>query len=248
MTNLKDYEAMQKAALALKQEEIKEPRIPIVNYLQEAEDLGITATVDFDQLKVCGLTKAVIDAIPVCAGAVRQAQSNWVQEKQTQEKAEKQWSEEAPLAFELRDILLHTFRFAYRKDKDLMRSVNLIAEGDGNADMIQDLNDLATMGKKHQEQLKAIAFDLKQLDVAATKSDQMATLLATANGDRNSDNSTLEMRNRMYTLLKEKVDEVREYGKFVFWKDEQRVKLYASAYERRLNQRRKQKKINNEEI
>ncbi|MDM8162106.1 hypothetical protein QUH73_19970 [Labilibaculum sp. K2S] len=46
------------------------------------------------------------------------------------------------------------------------------------------------------------------------------------------------MRDRAYTYVKESVDEICMYGKYVFWKDEEKMEKYSSAYFRNL---RKQK-------
>lgn len=63
-------------------------------------------------------------------------------------------------------------------------------------------------------------------------------MLASANGDRLSDHELKIIRDKAYTHLKEAVDEIRAYGKFVFWQDEHKLRLYSSAYIRRMNQRR----------
>lgn len=217
MSNQQDYAAKQAAALALAKDAVQEPRIPMGIYIQEAEDLLVVATADVGKLKVTGLSDIVLKDIAVCAGACREAQSIWMRELQTKKDAEELWVASSPKAFELRDFLLHSFRFAFRKDGELTKKVEKIAEGAGNADMIQDLNDLSIVGKNNQSLLKAIGFDFAQLDKAATMSGDMAKLLSLVNGERISGNASKEMRDRMYTLMKQAVDEVRECGKYVFF-------------------------------
>jgi hypothetical protein len=47
-----------------------------------------------------------------------------------------------------------------------------------------------------------------------------------------------EMREKVYTFMKQAVDEIRESGQYVFWREEDRKKGYVSAYKKHLNQRR----------
>ncbi len=108
--------------------------------------------------------------------------------------------------------------------------MNQISEGDTNADMIQDLNDIAVLGKANEEKLSAIAFDLTRLDEAAQMSTDLAELLAIANGDKAVSSETKVIRDKAYTHLKELVDEIRAAGKYLFWRDKDRYKGYVSVY------------------
>lgn len=96
--------------------------------------------------------------------------------------------------------------------------------------MIQDLNDLSVLGKNNPAPLQAIGFDLGKPDVAAATSDAMANLLAMANGDRASQSETKKIRDKAFAHLKESVDQVRDAGKYLFWKNENRYKGYVSKY------------------
>jgi hypothetical protein len=138
----------------------------------------------------------------------------------------------------LRDELLHAFRFAYRKDEVLLSRVSAIAAGTGHADMIQDLNDLSVLGKANPDALVSIGFNATQLDTAAKKADAMADLLATANGDKAEQNESKTTRDKAYTYLKEMVDEIREAGKYVFWKNPERYQGYISQYWKNKNRKK----------
>ncbi|MCG8520944.1 MAG: hypothetical protein MI744_01920, partial [Pseudomonadales bacterium] len=87
-------------------------------------------------------------------------------------------------------------------------------------------------GRENPDPLTAISFDLAQLDVAATRADELADLLAEANGDKADQNESKIIRDKAYTYLKALVDEIREAGKYVFRKNKNRVKGYASQYRR----------------
>jgi hypothetical protein len=103
--------------------------------------------------------------------------------------------------------------------------------------MIQDLNDLAVLGRNNKELLGKINFDLGKLDQSAELSDMLAGVLARSNGEKLEGSEVLEMRNKAYTYLKLAVDEVRDYGKYVFRKDDEKRQGYRSEYLRKKNQR-----------
>jgi len=129
-------------------------------------------------------------------------------------------------------------RFAYRKDDALLSRVRAIADGSGHADMIQDLNNIAVLGRENPDPLTAIGFDLDQLDLAATRSDELADLLAEANGDKADPNESKIIRDKAYMLMKRLVDEIREAGKYVFRNNAKRFKGYTSDYWRKQNRKK----------
>lgn len=233
MSNIDDYNEKLDAILAISDDDAREPGIPIEYALQEAEDLCHWASDDLLKLAPVGIKKSVISDLRVRTGAGREAQSIWNKDYNSQKEAQKQWKALAPAAFELRDDLLAAMRFAYRKDETLLGRVRAIDEGTGNADMLQDLNDIKVLGQDNPESLTAITFDFALFETAGTTSDEMAEVLAAANGDRIGKNETKVIRDKAYTHMKELVDEIRDAGKYVFRKDKTRLKGYSSQYRKR---------------
>ena len=107
--------------------------------------------------------------------------------------------------------------------------------------MIQDLNDLAVIGRENLEPLTAVGFDPVKLDEAASLNVSLGELRADASVDKAADREKKLLRDQAYTHLKEAVDTIRECGQFVFWKNEDRAKGYVSDYLRK-NRRRYQSK------
>lgn len=233
MANKEDYNAKLDAINAIPNDQIQVPAMPVDIFLQEAEDTYHWSITDAAQLATVGITQEMIDDIPVRAGALREAQSIWFKDRYSQEEAQQEWKIQSPEAFDLRDELLHIFYFAFRKDEVLLNRVRAIAEGDSNADMIQDLNDLAVLGKANIDAVKAVGAKPALLDQAATKADEMANLLAAANGDRAEQSETKTIRDKAYTHLKQLIDEVREAGRFLFWRNPDRYKGYTSKYRKK---------------
>jgi len=230
MSNNEDYLATLEAIKAIADEDTLVPNLPMDTYLQMNETLYHWSLDDAEDLSAIGITREMLDELAVRNGACRETQSIWNKNYHSQQEAQKQWNEESPAAYELRDELLHAMRYAYRNDEALMNRVRAIAEGDGHADMIQDLNDLAVLGKENTDPLTALNFDLEMLDTAASLSDQMATLLAEANGDKAIQNESKVIRDKAYTHVKGLADEIREAGKYLFWKDKNRYKGYTQSY------------------
>ncbi len=233
MSNQEDYQAKINAITAITLQDTKSPNMPIDVYLQEAENLYHWCQDDQAQLTGAGLDWTQVQDLPIRAGALREAQSLWFKERFTREEAEKQWNEQSPDGYDLRNRLLHSLHYAYRNHTDLRGRVSAIADGNSHADMLQDLNDIAVLGKENPEPLQAINFDVTSLDEAATKADTLSDLLAQATTDRQENSSVRVIRDQAYTYLKEVVDEVRSCGQYVFWRNDERVKGYSSRYHKR---------------
>jgi hypothetical protein len=115
---------------------------------------------------------------------------------------------------------VHDFQYAFRNSPDLMKTVALIKKGSSNAMKIQSLFELSALGKKNSELLTAIQFDIGLLDSAHEAAETLASLLAGVHNEKNATNETLDFRNRSFSYLKMAVDEIRKCGKYIFWKDE----------------------------
>ncbi|MRT93870.1 hypothetical protein [Ancylomarina sp. 16SWW S1-10-2] len=242
MNDKESFESLKPNYDAIEKNEIKQPNLPVDVANDEAMYLYEIAIRDKVKFASTDVDVALIESLPVRVGGLRYAQSRWTQVFAEKSDAEKQWSLISAEGFELRDEILHFCRYAYRKDKALMDIVYRIADGATNADMIQDLSELSMLGKNNPSQLEAVSFDLLKLDRAAELAEQGGLLLGKVNGDRD-DNLKVDkdMRDRAFNYLKEAVDNIREAGRFLFWKDEEKAEQYTSAYFRKLREAREKK-------
>ncbi|RLU02756.1 MAG: hypothetical protein D9N11_07555 [Ketobacter sp.] len=227
-----DYAAKLALIEAIDPATLKKPNIPVKAYLQEAENLYHWAQEDKTTLLSAGLPWTWVQDLPQRIGALREAESLWFKERFGREEAQLQWDQEAPAAYALRDQLLRSMRYAYRRDAALLKRVADIAEGTGHVDMIQDLNDIAILGRANAEPLQAVGVDAEALDQAAATAADMADLLAMVNGERAHGSSARVIRDQAYTHLKEAVDEIRACGEYVFWDNPARLDGYHSQYRR----------------
>ncbi|HMA65832.1 MAG: hypothetical protein ACM31E_10765 [Fibrobacterota bacterium] len=237
MTFTEAYETHIKDAILISESDLEGPQMPVGIYTQEAVDLATSAKVDKEALVSAGLDWAFVESLPGRAAALTQAESNWRCQRFGKEEACIRWGELGPKAYELRDTILHTFFYAYRKNPSILARVQDIAKGDGDEDMILDLNTESTLGKQYPDELSAIKFDMKQLDLAASTGFEMQQLLAESHGSTPAYNEARVLRDQAYAYLKEAVDEVRECGQFLFYREAHRFSRYGSKYLRTQRQR-----------
>lgn len=207
-------------------EEVKLPNQPIDDFAASTETLAVEASEDREALEGAGMNGNLIEELPPLSGALRYCQAQWMSEYQARVEAQKQWKEQSPQAFALRDDLLHHFSFAYRDDDEVKKKVGRIREGASKADMVQDLIELAILGEKYPEPLSSINLELDLLQQARTISHTMAELLAAANGSDGEGSPIKLLRDKAFTLLFEKDSTIREYGRYVFWKNEDKRNRY----------------------
>jgi len=230
MSSASDYNELLPLIQAINPEQVLTPTMPVDVYVQEVENLYHWCVDDQAALIGAGLDWNLAAGLPARAGACREAQSLWIKERNVRKQAEQDWKDQSPAAFDLRNQLIHTYRYAFRKDQGLLDRVEEIAQGDTNSDMVQDLNDLSVLGKAHLDLLSPIRDMPELINKAADMADHMGDLLGATNGERQMDSEAMVIRDKAFTFLKQAVDEVRECGKFVFWRNADRAAGYASDY------------------
>jgi hypothetical protein len=122
------------------------------------------------------------------------------------------------------------FRYALRRQPNLMLPFKSSSKKKSHAKMIQDLNDLSVLGKGNSPLLEAIRFDMSLLDKAAQISKEIAALLAQTIASREELRVAGRIRNQAYTHLKEAVDQIRQAGQYAFRGNKERLRGYRSAH------------------
>ena len=238
MSNIEDYNMKLEVIKAIPDDQIKNPnQIPVGIYVQEAEDLYKWCIPDQDELTAKGLEWTEVEDLPIRCGALSVAEGKWANEWKNREEAEKLWLLESPKGYDLRNEIVHHFYYAFHDSPALIGRINKFLEGTTHAEMIQCLMNLSELGKSNQELLSSIGFDLTLLDLAAQKSDELASLYASASRDREDFSEVKKIRDQAFTHVKDAVDKIRKCGQFVFWRTPARVKGYRSNYLRRLSRR-----------
>lgn len=244
MSDKENFESLHSTLLLIEDEELKAPNLPIDVANNETLYLYQIATREKDILSPSGLDLNLISDLPTRVGALRYAQALWNKVFKDRSAAEEQWNVLSKEAFDLRDELLHYCKYAYKNNKSLLETVYRINEGASSADMVQDLIELAVLGKENTSKLEVVGCDITKLDRAEQLAEEVGILLSKVNDDRsNGDKPAKEMRDRAYSYLKQAVDTIREAGRFVHWKDEEKAKQYASAYFREIRENNKNTEV-----
>jgi hypothetical protein len=213
--------------------------IPIPIVLQEAEDLLYWCTNDKSVLCKAGLNWKVVEELPGRISALRISQSKWIKEYTYYRDCQSEWLLASQAGFQIQKELIHHLRFALRNNLEEYLKVQRISKRTSNTSLIQNLLELEIMGLNHENELKAVGFDTSKLETAKMKSYELSDLLAKTNALLLDTNPHKEVRKQAETELTNLVYEIRRFGKFAFWQNENRYIGYTSAYVKKINASRK---------
>ncbi|MCP5048172.1 MAG: hypothetical protein GY940_13455 [bacterium] len=240
MNNREKYQLKLEAIRSVPSGEIKAPHhIPVDTYIRESEVLHRWCQSDKEALTAGGLSWELVEDLPLRIGALIEADALWYVRRTKGRETDREWAKRSPAAYKLLRRLLKSFRFAFREHDLLLKAVREVAGKRGHPAMVQDLSNLAALGRKHSPLLEAVGFDLSLLDDASRTSDEMGKLLADTAAGRLETDQTKKIRDQAYTYLKTAVDRVREYGKYVFDRGTPRYNGYVSLHLRKYRQRKK---------
>ncbi|MCP4152913.1 MAG: hypothetical protein GY757_34595 [bacterium] len=234
-----DYNRKLDVIRSIGEKQLKQPHhIPVGIYIQEAETLYLWAQDDIDALTGVGLDRELVEDLPARCGALFEAEAAWQVCQKSRSENDREWKLQSPQAYKLRDRMLSDFRFAFRKEPDLLKTVTDIAKGTGHADMLQALNNLAVLGRQETELLAGTGFDMDLLEQAALASDELSSLLAIVTSARELLSEEKMIRDQAFTHLKEAVNEIYECGRHAFRNNKERLVGYRSRF---LRQQRNKK-------
>ena len=211
--------------------------VPVRVMTEEGVALERCARRDEMRLRKVGLNWSQVEGLTQSARALSEAQSQWDNVRFTREDEQKTLRGKMKEADTLRADLVHTMRFAFRHDEELLSRVNRIAEGTGKGDLAQDLNDLAVLGRENPQPLEAVGMDLEQLVTASDMSDALQRHKAEVAVNETAAEAKKLLRDQAYTYLKQAMDAVREHGQYAFWKSPEKLLDYSSAYLRDIRKR-----------
>lgn len=222
--------SLEQMVAALLKEEIILPQEPIELFLKETLFTAVVAERDKDQLVAAGLNPDCITILKPLADFLRVSEADWTIDVDSRKRSLEEWNTKAKEGEELQATCKHYFSFAMDDDPDLKMRVKKITEGSGNADMIQDLSAYFAMGNEYPEKLTRVGFDLTILDRVGELAKELYELSALNHQSKKEDSEVLLTRNKAYTILKRNRDEVRKHGKFVFWRDKDKLDDYKNQY------------------
>lgn len=241
MTDTTTTKSMEELVMEIPVEQIVQPTIPIKVAIREAGNLQRDATEDKEALIAKGLAPEKIEELAIRADFLSDKQTLWIRKYETSTNNTKEWEALEEEASKLQRELKHDFQFALRNNKEALRKLKNITKGNDSADLAQDMGDYAGFGLDYPEELGAINFDNNKLTRADELSHKLNNLVRVVDGaHRSKKHPEKQMRDRAYTYLKLLVDDIRAYGKYAFWDDEEMQKRYSSEYQRRKYQKNKE--------
>jgi hypothetical protein len=239
-----DFEALEAHLKAVDPREIETPRMPIAVALQEASDLHMLLVEDpgvVQALRAVGLAQEDVDALEPAVAFTREAQSRWVvarDGRKPEAQLERERRGEA-----LRAELLSAGTWNLRADRAALGTLAAIADGDGLADLVQDLYDLAELVERKRAAFEAdTTFDAS---ASAEKARSLASEISVGIGLGKLDSDAQkarDLRDRAFTHLVHVVDELRAAGRHAYRHDPRMRKHFTSRYlERKRRARAKAK-------
>lgn len=233
MKNEEEFQKNVQQITAIPKENTIAPPFPVEFIVDEALDLSVNATEDKAALVAVGLDENLINTLASRAVSLRYAEMVWNAEAGKRKEATKEWNAAKNDVMKFKNEMIHDFNFAYRNDANLSQKMREIAEGNSFPDMVQDLGNMAVLGRNNPAPLQLIRYDMAKINTADVLSVRMGDLLAQVNGEKDNNSADKLVRDQAFTYLNEAVSTIREYGKYVFWKDEKKLKNYTSDYTRK---------------
>jgi len=217
--------------VAIPNNKIKKPNIPIHIFCGEAEALSNTAHQDKDKLIAAGIDWTLVEGLLPLSHVLRYCQANWKAEPKDKPSTIK-WRESKSEAIQLRNEMLRHFNYAFHHHPDIKKQLLTIRQHNKQTDLIQDLKVLANIAETNAEQLDKISYEKAQSTRAIQLSNTLSQLL-TKTTLKSPETTSKEWRDRAYTLLKTRIASIRSCGQYIFWKDKKKYKMYTSMHSRK---------------
>lgn len=225
-------EVLRDHLMALPAEAVKLPAMPVASLHQEADNLltwlGQGA---FAKLAAVGVPAGALDDARAALEASREAQAAWLVAWGGRKGVDRKEAEAAGDA--LRGDLVAACRWNLRADADAQASLSRIVEGEGLADLVQDLYDLAALITAKADAFAPDAtFDPGERAAAARASaEAISAGLATAFSEGEKA-AAKDLRDRATSWLSSQLSALRAAGTYRF-RGTDDVRRFQSQYRRR---------------
>jgi len=232
MSDQQDYEKLLPKLKAIEDKAVRRPDMPIEQAIKEGGIMATAAQEDTKPLNAANVVTVTINELGSSVAALRYAQAQFTAAIGEVKGASRKWNEEEPNAIKLRRDLLKTMTYALRKVLNATRTLAAIRKGSGNPDMLKDLSALVSLGRKYPAELKAVNYDLSQLDAAEAKTNMLNTIYSQAYIEKKTVEYT-QLRDRAFTYMRMMMGEILDAAEYVFRDDPKRLDLYYSSYRSR---------------
>lgn len=205
----------------------KSPSMPVRTAQLEGQRLWTTAKpmrAKFAALE--DFDVEAFDSIPHLLTALGEAETDWQRKRIA--KQQKSLVALRKQAEESRRKVMAAGRYRLRKNAAAQLELDRIDEGEGLADLIQDLNDLADFIGSHMD---VMTRDKNITEATPGQLRETAQALNEGEDDSEPALEALEHRNKVFVALDEALREVRAAAGYLYTDDPKRLQPYRSQYE-----------------
>lgn len=236
------YEENIAEILSIDDNKIKKMTIPPENVSTEGQQLKIVTDDDKDALLERGLNPQFLEDLPVRVAAFTYAAAVYELDVQNVSDVKLQWETLKEEGYSLRKKIIREMEFAYRDNPLALMKLQEIKNGKGHKDMLLDLLELAILGRDFPEDLIKTNFNNSLLNRAKALHEEVTLAYAEMKVHDNKTSEARLIRDKAFTWLKEVMDEIREYGKFVFADDPAKLNNYVSEFYHEIGSNKKASK------
>lgn len=224
------YEQLMPEILGIKNNLIQFPNIPAEELVFEAVKISKLIVEDREPLLKSGIDPELLDSFDNRLAAYEHAESRYLILRDSTDVLSQKFKILQEKVFNMRKNLLHNLKFAFKENEKAMSGLERIIEGRTFHNKIFDLRPIIDMAKDHLEALEKIGFDKVLLDDAEILYNETKKAISEISATPKDVNEVKDIRNRAYTYLNEALSRIKDHGQFVFWKNEERLKLYKSQF------------------
>jgi hypothetical protein len=185
--------------------------MPFKYYLQQALVIIRLLLKYKKALEAGGMDFKKVERADKLAGACRELYSLMCMLISNQTEWRNGMEEADELIYDLKEAMY----FAFKDHPELLLKLSSILDGNSYADLFQDLNDYATLGRNNKELLTAIGYDMANVERAAELSKILSDLYAQITIDRSSPPDMTITRNKAFTLLKKAIDDLNSQARYI---------------------------------
>lgn len=223
------------ALLALEASYAEGINVPVATILLEAQELqGVLGKLKKRLLSGSRLQESLLDGLGTRIEALDGAEGRWSEHRTLLLAGNKKKLRAE--AEELRSDAIAALRHFAPGAPRTQAQLDLIVEGSGIADLIEDLKKLQPLLRSHSGELEKAQLPPKAGERLLALARALEEASSEAAGERVSSDEArqaLALRNRAYWWLREALDEIRECGRYVFRKEPDKARLFRSSYSRK---------------
>jgi|GEM_PF-4227486 len=204
---------------------LKVPLVPVSLFIKDTLTLKLWASDDIDELKKINYSPLQLKRLEELAYACEFINTEWCTVCNITNYNTTNWSRLSKEALIVINSLIHTLRFAFRDNPELITVIEYISDRNIKNNIIENLNKLYYTGMNNNIIVEK-TIDNRLINEANNLSKLLMAELEKINGDIYSENNIRIMRDKTYLMLSNEVDELKHYGRYIFWHNNDRLKGY----------------------